>query len=41
MFLSPIKPGVLTGMIGMEIFSEAALQTASTSSPVMAVTQVA
>jgi hypothetical protein len=36
-----MNPGVLTGMTGIGTFAAAALQTASTSSPVMAVTQVA
>ena len=41
MFLSPMNPGVFTGMTGMSISAPARRQTASTSSPVMAVTQVA
>jgi hypothetical protein len=41
MFLSPMKPGVFTAMTGMDTSVAARAQTASMSSPVMAVTQVA
>jgi hypothetical protein len=41
MFLSPMKPGVFTGTTGIGTSAPAARHTASTSSPVMAVTQVA
>ena len=41
MFLSPMNPGVLTGTTGIGTSRAAAVQTASRSSPVIAVTQVA
>ena len=41
MFLSPMNPGVFTGMTGIGTSPAPPRQTASTSSPVIAVTQVA
>ena len=41
MFLSPMNPGVFTGMTGTATSRRGRRQTASRSSPVIAVTQVA